>query len=511
MNKFLKLLILASFTFTWASCTDWEDETNFGSSDDPLEIAVPLINTKMTVSEINQYLDDSTTMLRIDPDGRVYALYNGEVIRQTANTIFPAYVGLFPFFITDTLVSVKLPFTSNTYLIKNAVFKDTKVKFNFEHSGSENVVVTITIPEISKNGVVFQQTFNMNSSGTAPVVFTSPEFALDGWDFKSVNNALTFHYIAKLPDGRKIKLKNAAMSYDVIKFKYIDGYLGHHTFGIDGSAINVGLFNKWVSGSFNFEDPKIRIEVDNAFGLPVRSRINLMQLTSITGQTVNLESQYINTGIDFAFPSFNEIGQIKTTRFDFDKDNSNIRQLFNEKTKTISYDIDALINPERDTTVKGFITDQNFFVVKVAVEVPLFGSVNSLVVQDTFDIDFELTSDVESAELKFVTTNDFPASVGMQAYMLDASNNSLGSIFGDNELTLQAATLRSDNTTDPGKEIMTLVTFEKDKLEAFRKTRKIRFVGKLNTVDSQNNKSYWVLGRYGIGAKVGAKIKYKKK
>jgi hypothetical protein len=137
--------------------------------------------------------------------------------------------------------------------------------------------------------------------------------------------------------------------------------------------IDVSLFDKWKSGKFNFEDPKISLSVESNFGLPVRSKINTLSLTSISGNTVNLESQYVTEGINFNYPLFSEIGQVKTTEFYFDKTNSNIKQIFNEKTKSIAYDIDAVVNPDKDTLNKGFITSTSYFVVNVSVEVPLHG------------------------------------------------------------------------------------------------------------------------------------------
>lgn len=167
----------------------------------------------------------------------------------------------------------------------------------------------------------------MKYNNSVPVKLQSDQISIDGWTLQSETNSMTFHYEATLPNGQKIKLDNAQMNFDIIKFSYLDGYLGYHVFAVDGNIIDVGLFNKWLSGSFDFEDPKITISVDNAFGLPVRSRVNKMELTSITGNTVNLESDFITSGIDFAFPTFSEIGAIKTTEFDFNKSNSNVRDV----------------------------------------------------------------------------------------------------------------------------------------------------------------------------------------
>ncbi len=509
MHRIL-LYILSIFVIAMtSSCSDFDFALN--DKEDPFKLAVPLINSKISLVKVGELIDDGNSSIRIGADGKVTAVYSGEVIRQDASAIFPAYPGIFPFIMTAETTSIKLPLT-NSYLIKNAVFKDTKVRFVFEHPSTQDIKVKLKILEVTKDNIVFERDFVMPYGGTSPISFTSEEISLDGMKFKSNNNSLTFVYEATLPDGSSLKLNKAAMLFDFIKFKYLDGYLGYHVFGIDGSAIDVGLFNNWKSGSFNFEDPKIALSVENAFGVPVRSRINKMELTTVTGNTFSLQSSYINTGIDFAYPSFTEVGAIKTTSFFFDKTNSNIQDVFNEKTKTVNYDIDALINPDKDTLIKGFITDDNFFVVKVVVEVPMLGSVNNFVVEDTFDLnlDADVPDEIEKVALKIITSNDFPADVTFEAFMIDQDGKSLGPLF-DTPIKLSAAPLKADGTTASATVENTISVYNKAKIDDLLRTKKLYFRGQLNTTDSQNKKTLWIYDRYSIGIKVGAIVDYKVK
>ncbi len=506
--RFIKTTLPALALLLHFSCIDIEKETDVGLSDQEYEVAVPLVNTKITVSKIAE-ASKGNTGIKLDADGKATVIYNGEVIRRSAASIFPPFPGVIPYLILDTTSNIKLQF-NNTYLIKNAVFEDTKINFYFENALPSDVKIKMRILELTKNGKVFESDFVMKYNNTLPVKLQTEQISLDGWTLKSETNSLTFDYDAVLPDGTKIKLDKALMNFDIIKFSYIDGYLGYHVFAVDGSIIDVGLFNKWLSGSFDFEDPKITISVDNAFGLPVRSRVNKMDLTSVTGKTVSLESQFINTGIDFAYPSFSELGVVKTTKFDFNKNNSNIRQIFNEKTKTIAYDISALVNPERDTTIRGYITDNSYFLVNVAVEVPLNGSVNQLVVTDTIKIELGDYNEVRSAEFKAITSNDFPADIRVQAYFLDESGAKLEQLFVGDGYELPAATLQANGKTLPGVEKTQLIDFTEAQFERIKASKKLAIVGYINTRDSNQKKSLWIYDNYGIGLKLGAKIKYRK-
>jgi len=500
-------LILFSFIFSMSSCYDIENETQFDIGGREYNLAVPLIDSKITLSKLASDLEGNTS-IKIDADGRATVFYNGEVIRRTASAIFPPFPGLLPIPILDS-IWVEEIFDRSKYAIKKAVFDDTNIWFTFENSLPEDVNIKLTIPELSKNGQIFSKDFVLKYNNSTPAKLVTEKFSVDDWSLTSGNNSITFQYQARTKSGTPVKLDLAQMNFDLIKFSYLEGYLGYHIFPIEGSSVDVGLFNKWLSGSFSFEDPKITISVQNAFGLPVRSRVNKMSLTSITGSNVNLESAFINTGIDFAYPSFSEIGTVKTTDFIFDKTNSNIKEIFNEKTKTIAYDIVALINPDRDTLINGYISDGGFFVINVAVEVPLNGSVNNVVLTDTLDINLEDYNEIISAQFKSITSNDFPAEVKVQAFFLDENGQRLDQLFNNEGITLPPASALPDDTTLPGIDKIDFMEFDDARFAKIKGAKKLAIVGSINTIDSDSKKSWWIYDNYGIGIKLGAIFKYK--
>lgn len=482
-----------------------------GLGDAEYEVALPLVNSKVTMQRLSKLIKGNTT-IKFDPSGKTTIFFNGEVLRKNSAAIFPPLPGIEPFVITDRISNVKLlpPDQDVRYSIKKAFFRDTKINFSGETTVKQDVNVKMKILELSKNGVKFERNFTIKYNNASPTKFQTEDYLIDGWVIQTQDNSMTFQYEATTTDGTKITLDKAFMNYDLIKFSYLEGYLGYHDFKIDGNFIDVGLFNNWKSGSFDFEDPKITLSVVNAFGLPVRSKVNKMELTSITGKTVNLQSPFVTSGIDFLYPGFNEVGQTKTTFFDFNKENSNIREVFNEKTKTITYDISALINPERDTSSRGFITDQSFFVVNVAAEVPLHGSVNELVVRDTLKVALEKVDHVTEAELKIIVSNDFPAKVIAQGYFLDDSGNVIDKLFDGEGFELSAAALGPNDKTLPPIEKTIFKKLTKEQYEKISKASKLAVSGFLNTTDSDKNRSLWVYDTYGIDLKIGAKLKIKK-
>jgi len=490
------------------SCSDLNTGNGLDIGDQEYDLAVPLINTKISVKRLSD-VSKSNTSIKIAPDGKATVLYNGEVIRRTVSAIFPPFPGLIPYEITDSVSSVVLQF-NQPYQLKKATFQDTKIRFFASTDETEDVDVEMRILELSKDGKQFVTNFKLKYQGTSPTNVLTDEILIDGYTLISNSNTLTFSYKAITKSGKRIKFKRAQMSFDVIKFSYLDGYLGFHRFAVDGSVIDVGLFNNWLSGSFDFSDPKITISVDNAFGLPVRSRVNKMDLTSINGKAVSLQSPFVNTGIDFAYPSFSEIGQIKKTNFVFDKNNSNIREVFNEKTKSIAYDIDALVNPDQDTSIRGFIDGSAFFVVNVAVEVPLLGSINQVVIADTLDLDLKDVNEIISAQFKALISNDFPAQVDVQGYFLDENGKNLEQLFDNAGITLRPAALGANDRAIPGIQEVFNITYDEQRFAKIKAAKKIAFVVKINTTGSDTNRALWIYDNYGIGLKLGSIFKYKK-
>ena len=223
-----------------------------------------------------------------------------------------------------------------------------------------------------------------------------------------------------------------------------------------------------------------------------------------------MSSPFIGTDIDFPYLNFDEQGQTKNSFFYLDKNNSNIGTLFNEKTSLITYDIDAFVNPDRDTSLRGFIDFDAFFKVFVAAEVPLFGYVQDLVLSDTLDFDIKNMDDIQSGQLKIITANDFPAEILLQASFLKEESGQVDVLFDNGGLLLPAATLRSDGRTDKGKENIRTLNLPKEKLDKIKGSKKILITGKLNSVNSQNGQSLWLYDDYNITLKVGAIFDYKK-
>ncbi|MBK6362412.1 MAG: hypothetical protein IPL63_08460 [Saprospiraceae bacterium] len=491
-----------------SACSQFDDEGSFDIGDQTYQLAIPLVNTSATI----KYLAENATgnvSLKVDQTGKATLFYNGEVLRRSMFNFFPPYPGTVGFPIPDTLFSFPVPF-KNSPNIKKAVFRDTKLNFYLEHNEQEDVTVKMVFLNLFKNNKPFEQVFSMPSAGNSPSKLLSERISVDGYEMRSTQNDLNIYYEAIKSNGEKIVLDRVEFYFDVIKFAYLEGYIGYHISPVSGSLIDINLFDKWISGTFDFENPKVSIIVDNSFGFPVRSKVNRMELTSITGNRVNLESEFVQKGVDFNYPFLNEIGKTKTTYFSFDRNNSNIRDIFNEKTKTIEYDISAEINAEKDTSINGFADENSYYVINVAAEVPLHGSVNDLVVTDTVTFDPAILKGVEKIGFKMTFENTFPMDLSADIFFLDASKNPVFTLINKDKLFLPSPGLDSQGRVLKGVPKNMAIQLEKEAIEILKKASFIAVVGKINSLDGKDSNSVWMYDNNGLLFQLGALIDYKK-
>jgi len=256
-------------------------------------------------------------------------------------------------------------------------------------------------------------------------------------------------------------------------FSYAEGFLGTDLYELERDTIEIDFFDKWVQGNIYFADPKIYMDVHNSFGIPVRSKVNVMDVYTVNGEILPLESVFVDEGIDIDFPSLDEVGETKITPFEFNTSNSNIDVVLGAGPVAIDYDLDGIPNPELDTTIRGFMTDSSEFSVQVLVELPIYGSATNFVGFDTFDINISEYDNVEYAEFKIITKNEMSLGVDLQLYFADENNQVLDSLLVDGQQLLKAAPADMEGNALESEEITTFIDFDRDRFSKVKEAKRI--------------------------------------
>jgi hypothetical protein len=466
-------------------------------------VAIPLVYGTLNLQDAIERSNNFAT-IKVDNQGKLTAYYSSEVLRENSTKIFPPVPGIFEFPIIGNTADVPLPISAN-YRIDKGTFDNTNIFFNATHNIKEIIKLKITMPYISKDNKTWSQEYSLDFANSTSGTISTPVFNMDKWEALPIKNNIRFQYTATRPNGTTIVLNGLSMKFDILKFSYMDGYFGNHVFDIKGNTIKLNIYDSWKKGGIVFDNPIITLNVDNAFGFPVRSKINSFYATTVDNKQFVFESEYIKKGIDFGYPTVNEIGKAKTTIFKFDNSNSNIGSVFKNKIASVVYDFDAVANPDGDINVKNFFNSDAYFAVNVNVELPMKLSIDELTIEDTIDFEIGTYDGVNNIELSFDINNRFPLGMKLESKLLDQNSNVVYKIEGSNAITVEPATINIDGKTTTPSKLLKKIKVNDVEFQAILKAKKAiltaTFDSKLNT---QN--TVWLYNDYGIDFNLGAKI-----
>ncbi len=453
------------------ACTRLDDLDDLKVVNYDAEFAIPLFSGSASFQDVLESFDEET-FLTILPDGLIQINYSGNVVSQSSDDIFDLladYNGL-PIPVIDTMMGVAFDLPNNID-IDIAILKTGLIDWGYQIEHEGPLEVTVTIPNLIKDGEVFTTTKSHVAGLLASI---HPLVDISEYTLLPTNDSIFIRYQAFRPnDGFADTLTNFFLRFQDLKASYIEGYLGTEVYELPRDTIEIDFFENWTRGEVTFEDPKLRLQVDNGFGFPVRSQANVLSILTADGDSLGLESEFIEDGIDFDFPALNEVGEIKTTNFIFDKDNSNIKEILSANPVSVDYDFDAIPNPDNDTSIRGFMTDTSTFKVQVEVELPIHGTAKDFVARDTFSVDFGEYDKVDYAEFKLIADNGIPVAVNLQAYFADGAGQILDSLFVPAGNVLEAAPVDGDGEVMSRTETVTFSTINSTRFEQVKAAKNI--------------------------------------
>lgn len=471
----ISLLFVLVYLIT--GCSKLSDLTDLDQALYKADYALPLINTNISIGDVLTGFQNEAA-LYTDNEGVLHFNYQGGVIQRTSDDIFRNINRSLPPLIPVLSHRMPLPFSSPDGLdIDRLDLRSGQLIYAFQSKKKVKLNVTITFPEVTKNGqplVINQIIFPYSGSGSLPTATNlfSP-LSLSGYTINAPNDTAYIEYKAVSDAGIPDTLTNFVVQFKDLSFTYAEGYLGSSIFEGGRDTLYIDFFETWKKGKVYFEDPIVTMHIENSFGIPTRSVINVFDIFTADNKILPLESEFVTQGIDFPYPTMSEIGQIKTKSFAFTKENSNIDEVLGASPVALDYDVDAITNPDRNIGIKGFITDKSFYKVRMEVDLPLYGKASGFLARDTFEIRFDEYKKVEAAEFKLVGDNGLPLEVDLQGYFIDFKGNTLDSLLSNAERVLDPAETNIDGEVTKNSSKITFVTYSKERFEHIKQAEKL--------------------------------------
>ena len=496
------------------------------------EIAIPLVKTKMSISDM---VEQSTlSFVKTDPDGLVVIAYRGQVFSQSAeefveldNQTFTESLTLSPsqqiYFESNGSIQLQfsdfMTFDVGGIEIDSMIMKVCSNQMRFVSNFQHDVEMTFNFPDVTKNGVPFS--FKLDGAYTGGAVDKSTNINLSGYNFDMTKGPMGYNQIRVNVDlkltkkgsnpvlpGNKIDV-SVLMYYNEYKLLY--GYVGQENFLVSSDSLSLDLLGKVTGGNYTLEDPRLKLIMHNSLGVPIRARIPVLQSYSVKNGAINITG--VPNPLPLPIPNYSQVGQVLTDSVVLNKGNSNIATAINNKPEKIVYGFDVTANPA-GKTVRNFVMDTSRVTFEVDVEIPLHGSASNMVLEQEQPIEFDLEEDIDMLErvlVRLAVENGFPLEVKMNIYLLDSGKTVLDSLFSGVTSILPSPNVNfaTGKVTAPSKNIID-ITINKSRLENLRKTKSVLIKAALNTSrNSGNIAPVKIYTEYELGVRIGVQAKIK--
>ena len=492
------LLFIAVVLF--AACTKFD---NITTDEWQPDVALTLFNTSINTVDLFEDYGQAGELL-IDTDQQLTFVYrsNGySVESKDVLTLIPDVS--FP--MIDTFMKLPYPLPADI-TIDYIVAKSGEIKFTTGNPYTEPVEFTFTIPESKLNGVPFSKTVTIGAANDVLPIFPSiASYPLADYILTPQSDSMIFQYSARLVNsGSMVTLPAVIVDFIDPVYVYAQGFLGSGSFPIPLDSVEVDFFELFSDGSVFFEEPTMTISTRNSFGFPVRAYFNILNAINIDGTSIPFGSDELSAGVDFNYPSINEVGEEAETVFVIDKDNSNIANIIGQPVAYFEYEVEVISNPDGDTSITSFVTDTSSFYLDAEVELPLYGKVDGFTVNDT--LDFELTGEydeVNDVEFKLVTENEFPLDVELQVLFTDNEYNVIDELLTASERILTSAPVDTNGEAIDSSRKETFIPFPKDRFNNVKEKATRILVQARVTSANDGNTSVRIREHHEVDIKLG--------
>jgi hypothetical protein len=483
--KFVPVIFLLSFTLFEVGCIDG-DGLNDLSVEKPIgEYAIPLVKASINMEDLVQEFDEYTEF-DTDSEGVILFKYSGDILKRTSSDIFNS--------IESSLNGIPIPIDSNNFPIPFTTpdgmeiylmeVSEGKIGYFFEVEVDEPCDIKILFPQLfDENMESFVQEYTLSPNGEGKITFLG-EINLEGKTLiADQNGQVNLQYELTTASGEELLFDDFFIIINDLKFSYSEGvfYNQEHVGELD--TIEIEVFENWKGGEIFFENPNITLTVNNSFGVPTRSVVQVFDIHTVDGQVIPLEGEAIVNGIDFDYPTMDEVGVVKSTTFEFNKDNSNVQDVLGSKPLFVEYLVDAITNPEGNDDVVGFIWEESEYSVNVEVELPIHGKVIDFLVVDTFELDMSVLTEqnIEEAMLRLNYETGLPIGFELQLTMLDDSDLELGDVFQLEPLTIQPVDVDSNGEALTSERFQNDILLDTDQIEKLAISKKLILMVRFNS------------------------------
>jgi hypothetical protein len=502
---FLPLLVLLS------ACDSIQDLSDLKGVKASRSFALPLIDSRSTIGQFMEAVSDTGT-IEVAPNGQLSLLYRQNIINEGSEELLNEIKQYLPITVPVLSTRQELPFSQPGQVELDRVeLGGGSLAYLFQWTRGQKASVEITVPQMTREGEALRLVHSLPAaSPDDPYNFFNALLGsqVDGYVIQPEDGSIFIEYKVVTADGSQAMLDNFIFRIESLVIPYVEGYLAPLRYDTPEGSFDINLYENWSLGSIFFEEPSASLLVRNSIGLPVRALIEKFTVVSVDGEEIELEGPPVSSGIDIPYPELDQAGEVVSSIFTLDKDNSNLQEIISSQPMRIDYKIDALTNPDGDTDIRGFVTDTGSFVADLEIQLPMYGKVDDFIARDTVGMDFSEYRNIDFAEFRLVSENELPLDVHLQAYFTDLSGSVLDSLYDEPALLLHAAPVDEQGFASGVVREETISTLSAEAFDRIRPAVFMVIVLQFDTHENGGGNSVRLLNDQSVQIRMGVVFSY---
>jgi hypothetical protein len=515
-NHLILLLVLISVLGT--SCLkDVEELGNIKGVSASPTFSFPLVNAEATIADLvgkvsgNSHIitdDNKLLILVFDakdslPEKQYLTIPN---VNAAIDLSMPAPA--IPVFEATGLFNIEqnnttpITISGNTRL-ERILVKDGIMSFNASSSFKHNVYIKLTYPGITKNGNALVDSFEFIYNGSiAPQV--NRNINITGYEVDFTNNGSTYNvfpYQVKVDiirnpanDVQSTDKISFSQNLSVSKYSRMEGYFGKFTIASFKETSVLGVFDKSIDGNVYVNDPKLKLSIENSFGLPITAKITDFYAVSGSGNIVPINVDLFKDTFTLEYTS--SIGQSRTTNYIIDKNNSNIDEVLSSAPQEIVYEVTFYAN-NNDIIQTNVLYDYTTVKQTSEIELPFDLKIIKYTIETKGDFSMGNSFNNDSgsffvnwAEVRSDFTSEMPLNAKIQVYLEDSVTQQVYDSIYNPYFLLAGCNVDANGEMVTPSNAVTTVMVDKDRLVNFKKANQYRLQINFSTSQDNNNSPF---------------------
>jgi hypothetical protein len=271
------------------------------------------------------------------------------------------------------------------------------------------------------------------------------------------------------------------ISYSKLVPQYIEGYFGEQTIKVPLDTAKLQLLNNFKATNFKLTDARLNFSILNEFGAEFNAMlsgiksINAEAGTALPLTTSQLSNLNINRATKVGTTVFPSIHTISLT-----SGNSNIVPFLSNLPDKLTYQGQVKVNPLLN--ISGYndfaFYGQGIHVI-ADINIPFRFNADRFMFKSNTVVNFgdvEQLDRVKGGNFVILAKNGFPFKVRLQAYLMDAQNKVIDSLFVLGQNTIEAGLLDQNNFVTAPNSSRVLIPVNAQKINNLRRSSMVQIV-----------------------------------